>query len=237
MLLQLRLRGPGGSDYMRLKRKGGYHHGELRRTLLDVSIDVIDRRGVDALNLRELAARAGVSSGAPYHHFADREALLAAVAEEGFGYLEAAMIRERDAVADDATLRLTALGRAYVSFATNHRGHFRVMFRGDLHGADLEKARPRAFQLLRDAIHDCQRSGVAPAGDWQPLVLTAWSAVHGLATLWIDGVLPKKGLNPERLAPMVTTFLGRMFAALARKQPSASRLSRRRARPGKASPE
>jgi AcrR family transcriptional regulator len=215
---------------MRLKRKSGYHHGELRRTLLDVSIDVIDRRGVDALNLRELAARAGVSSGAPYHHFVDREALLAAIADEGFGYLEAAMIRERDAAPDDATVRLAALGRAYVSFATHHRGYFRVMFRGDLHGADLERARPRAFQLLRDAIHDCQRSGAAPAGDWQPLVLTAWSAVHGLATLWIDGALPKKGLNPERLAPIVTTLISSMFAALARKQPSASRLSRR-ARP------
>jgi len=218
---------------MRLKRKRGYHHGELRRALLDVSIDVIDRYGVDALNLRELAARAGVSSGAPYHHFVDREALLAAIADEGFGYLEAAMIREREAALDDATARLAALGRAYVSFATQHRGYFRVMFRGDLRGADLERARPRAFQLLRDAVHDCQRSGAAPAGDWQPLVLTAWSTVHGLATLWIDGALLNKGLNPERLVPIVTTLLSTMFAALARKQPSRSRLRSRRASPGK----
>jgi AcrR family transcriptional regulator len=215
---------------MRLQRKSGYHHGELRRTLLDVSIDVIDRRGVDALNLRELAARAGVSSGAPYHHFADRGALLSAIAEEGFGYLAAAMIRERDAAADDASLRLAALGRAYVSFATTHRGYFRVMFRPDLHGADLVQARPRTFQILCDAIRDCQRSGVAPAGDWQPLVLTAWSAVHGLATLWIDGALPKRGLNAKRLTPIVTALVSSMFAALARTQPSTSR-SRRSPRP------
>src|ERR1700741_350130 len=98
---------------MRLHRKSGYHHGELRRTLLDVSIDVIDRRGVDALNLRELAARAGGSSGgAPSHHFADRGALLSAIAEEGFAGLAAAMIRERDGAPDDASLRLAALGRA-----------------------------------------------------------------------------------------------------------------------------
>jgi AcrR family transcriptional regulator len=214
---------------MRLKRKSGYHHGELRRTLLDVSVEVIEKHGVDALNLRELAARAGVSSGAPYHHFAHREALLAAIAEEGFGYLEAAMIRERDA-APDATSRLAALGRAYVKFATTHRGYFRVMFRGDLHSAELVQARPRAFQLLCDTIEDCQRSGVAPAGDLQPLVLTAWSAVHGLATLWIDDALPKKGLNPARLAPIVTTLLGSMFAALSREQPSGPRSSRRPAR-------
>jgi AcrR family transcriptional regulator len=212
---------------MRTKKKSGYHHGELRRTLLDVSIDVIDKHGVDALNLRELALRAGVSSGAPYHHFADREVLLASIAEEGFSYLEAAMLQERSAAADDATSRLAALGRAYVTFATTHRGYFRVMFRGDLRSPDLVQARPRAFQLLYEALEDCQRSGVAPAGDLQPLVLTAWSAVHGLATLWIDDVLPRKGLNPEQLAPRVTTLLSSMFAALAREQSSVQRSSRR----------
>ena len=214
----------------RLRRKKGYHHGELRRTLLDVSIGVIDKHGVDALNLRELALRAGVSSGAPYHHFADREVLLASIAEEGFSYLEAAMIRERSAAADDASSRLAALGRAYVSFATTRRGYFRVMFRGDLHSPDLVQARPRAFQLLHEALEDCQRSGVAPAGDLQPLVLTAWSVVHGLATLWIDEALPGKGLNPERLAPTVTALLSSMFAALAREQASGRRSSRRPAR-------
>ncbi len=217
---------------MRLKKKSGYHHGELRRTLLDVSVDVIDKHGIDALNLRDLAVRAGVSSGAPYHHFANREALLASIAEEGFGYLEAAMIKERDAAPDDATSRLAALGRAYVSFATAHRGHFRVMFRGNLHSPELVQAKPRAFQLLWDAIENCQRSSVAPGGDPQPLVLTAWSAVHGLATLWIDGALPKKGLNPERLAPTVTTLLSRMFAALACEQARSS--SRRPTRARKA---
>ena len=213
---------------MRLKKKSGYHHGELRRTLLEVSVDVIDKYGVDALNLRELAVRAGVSSGAPYHHFADREALLASIADEGFDYLEAAMIKERDAAPDDATSRLAALGRAYVSFATTHRGHFRVMLRGNLRSAEFVQAKPPAFQLLWDAIEDCQRSGVAPGGDPQALVLTAWSAVHGLATLWIDGALPKKGLNPERLTPVVTTLLGQMFAALAREQASSRRPTRAR---------
>jgi AcrR family transcriptional regulator len=217
---------------MRTKKKTGYHHGDLRRTLLDVSVATIDKHGVDALNLRELAIRAGVSSGAPYHHFADRDSLLAAIAEEGFSLLEAAMLRERDAAGGEATSRLAALGRAYLSFATTHRGHFRVMFRGDVYSADSEallQSKPRPFQLLWEAMEECQRSGVAPTGDLEPLVLTAWSAVHGLATLWIDGVLPKKGLNPERLAPSVTALLSSMFGALAREQAGA-RLSRRPAR-------
>jgi AcrR family transcriptional regulator len=220
-------------DSMRLKHKTGYHHGDLRRTLLDVSISVIDKYGVDALNLRELAIRTGVSSGAPYHHFVNRDALLAAIAEEGFSVLEMAMVRERDTAQDDATSRLAALGRAYVNFATAHRGHFRVMFRRDLGSAEfpeLLKARPRAFQLLCDAMEECQRSGVAPAGDLQPLVLTAWSTVHGLATLWIDGALPRKGLDPNRLAPTVAALLSSMFAALGREQASGSCSKARRAR-------
>jgi AcrR family transcriptional regulator len=204
---------------MRPKQKRNYHHGDLRRTLLDVSVAVIDRHGVDALNLRELAVRAGVSSGAPYHHFRDREALLAAIAQEGFTQLAATMIRDRDAVTGDPGARLAALGRAYISFATAHRGYFRVMFRGDLVSRpELVQAKPLTYQLLWETIEDCQRAGVAPSGDPQPLVLTAWSTVHGLATLWIDGALPGRGLDPERLAPMVPALLGSLFASLARQQ-------------------
>jgi AcrR family transcriptional regulator len=226
-----------GIRIVRPRKRRGYHHGDLRRTLLDVSIAVIDRHGVDALNLRELAIRAGVSSGAPYHHFRDREALLAAIAEEGFAVLAAAMIRERDAAADDPTARLAALGRAYLGFATSHRGYFRVMFRGDLISTpELVQAKPLSYHLLWEAIEDCQRSGVAPSGDPQPLVLTAWSVVHGLATLWIDRTLPPKGLDPDHLAPMVTSLLGDMFASLARRhavrsnrpRPRGARAARRR---------
>jgi AcrR family transcriptional regulator len=199
-------------------KKTGYHHGDLRRTLIDVSVEVIDQHGVDALNLRALATRAGVSSGAPYHHFADREELLATIAEEGFRLLEAAMVAGRDAAPHDAGLRLDLLGQAYVHFAITHPGHFRVMFRGDpqhAKAAALAAASQQAFQLLLQVIEDCQRSGKAPSGDPQPLVLTAWSLVHGLATLGVDGALRKADMDPAVAAPMVTQLTRQMFAALA----------------------
>jgi AcrR family transcriptional regulator len=203
---------------MPLKQKTGYHHGDLRRTLIDVSVEVIEKHGVDALNLRALATRAGVSSGAPYHHFADRAELLATIAEEGFQRLEAAMISARDGAPDAAGQRLAAMGQAYVQFAVTHPGHFRVMFRGDAHTPEasaLTGANPQAFQLLSQVIDDCQRAGVAPAGDPRPLVLTAWSVVHGLATLGVDGALRKAGMDLAQLAPVVTQLTSRMFAALA----------------------
>ena len=204
---------------MEPKKKTAYHHGDLRRTLLDVSIEAIEQQGVEALNLRALAARAGVSSGAPYHHFADRLELLAAIAQEGFQLLGQAMTRSRDAAPAEAGARLDALGLAYVRFAVEHPGHFRAMFRGEAHPARASAqstANQQAFRMLLAAIEDCQRAGRAPAGDPQPLVLTAWSIVHGLSTLWLDGALPNTNLDPALLAPMVTTLTSRMFAALAR---------------------
>ena len=201
---------------MRLSKKKDYHHGSLRQALIGAAVKAIARHGVDALNLRKLAARAGVTPGAPYHHFANREELLRAIAEEGFERLEARLIADRDAAPEDSSARLEALGQAYVSFATSYPGYFRVMFHGDAQAAGPTQPGLRAFNLLRDAVLDCQRAGTAPSGDPAPLVVTAWSAVHGLATLWVDGALPFEGMEPKRLAPEVGSLVARMFAALAR---------------------
>src|ERR1700689_1162933 len=201
---------------MRAKRKADYHHGNLRRALIDAAVSAIAKHGVDALNLRQLAARAGVTPGAPYHHFTDREELLAAIAEEGFGRLGAELIAGRDAAGDEASARLEALGRAYINFAISCPGYFRVMFHGDGKSSGPSAPGLRAFHLLRDAVLACQEAGTAPAGDPRALVLTAWSAVHGFATLWVDGALPFEGMRPQQMAPELGRLLARMFAALAR---------------------
>ena len=126
------------------------------------------------------------------------------------------MISDRDAAPADAGERLQALGRAYISFAVAHRGYFRVMFHGDAMASGPTEPGLRAFHLLRDAIVACQAAGAAPKGDPALLVLTAWSAVHGLATLWVDGALPFEGIDPRKLAPDIGRILAGMFAALAR---------------------
>jgi AcrR family transcriptional regulator len=200
----------------RRKRKADYHHGNLRRALIDAAVGAIAKHGLDALNLRQLAARAGVTPGAPYHHFATREELLAAIAEEGFGRLEAELVAARDAAGADPSARLEALGDAYIKFAVSCPGYFRVMFQGDAQSLGPTEPGLRAFHRLRDAVLACQEAGTAPAGDPGVLVLTAWSAVHGFATLWVDGALPFEGLQPQRMAPKLGRLLARMFAALAR---------------------
>jgi AcrR family transcriptional regulator len=200
---------------MRAKRKADYHHGDLRRALIETAVKAIAKHGVDSLSLRGLAARAGVTAGAPYHHFANRDELLSSIAEEGFTRLGARLIAARDA-APDAGARLEALGLAYVTFAVSSPGYFRVMFRGASNSGGPTQAGLRAFHLLWDAVVACQQAGQAPKGDPTALVLLSWSAVHGFATLWVDRALPFEGLAPERLAPEIGRLITRMFSGLAR---------------------
>ena len=182
---------------------------------------VVEKEGVAALSLNALSRRAGVSSGAPYHHFESREQLLAAIAEQGFELLVAEMQRATDAAAGDARAHLEAIGRGYIRFALAHRGHFRVMFRPELL-TQLGKERKEgvsadAFLVLQRAVERCQADGLAPPGDAVPLILLAWSAVHGASALWIDGSLCNEGLveNEEALATTVAGTVVDLFARAA----------------------
>jgi len=205
-----------GGSRMAHAKAGLYHHGRLRQALIEAAIETIGRDGVEALNLRRLAARVGVTSGAPYHHFADREALVRAIAQDGFERLEVELVKARDAKSENPGARLEALGLAYMRFAIANPGSFRVMFHGDAQTSGPTEAGSRAFRLLADAVVTCQKAGAAPEGDPAPLVITAWSTVHGFATLWVDGALPFEGIEPARMAPQIGRLVARMFAALAR---------------------
>jgi AcrR family transcriptional regulator len=190
------------------RRPRPYHHGNLRHALRDAALALIERAGGGALTLRGAAKLAGVSQAAPYRHFRNKEALLAAVAEEGFHAMAEAMRRRAAPHWDDPAGRLRALGRAYVEFATRHPAHFRVMFgRVPVDRAahpGLQAAATAAYGLLIGAIRECQAAGVARAGDPDELALPAWSAVHGLAALAVDGQLKERKGRPEALAQVVT---------------------------------
>src|SRR5260221_11351514 len=110
------------------KKTGTYHHGDLRRALLDAAVRVVEKEGVAALSLLALARKAGVSSGAPYHHFESREQLLIAIADEGFERLVAEMKRGAAEANADAASQLRGLGLGYIRFALAHRGHSRATF-------------------------------------------------------------------------------------------------------------
>ncbi len=194
------------------KPRGRYHHGDLRRALVDASREIIAEQGAGALSLRGAARRLGVSHAAPLHHFKDKRELLAAVAAQGFDELATAMQRAEDRAGSDPRKRLNATGVAYVRFAAEHGALFRVMFGADLPRdatAALEQSSKAAFQILVDAAREVvSESGV---GDEElPVVTTAaWSVVHGLALLWLDGHLHDTPGGIASLAERVTALLSR----------------------------
>ena len=167
-------------------RRGGR---DLRSELLRTSRQLLDEAGPSALSMREVARRAGCTHQAPYHYFANREAILAALVCEGFEELAdmLAAAHERLGVADPHAV-LTASGNAYVEFALRHPGVFRVMFRPDV--CDPERF-PEVVQAGERARHELARLAKVMMGDGAQLEaeVLIWSTVHGLASLLLDGPL------------------------------------------------
>jgi AcrR family transcriptional regulator len=213
-----------------MTKRTAYHHGALRRALIDASLALIDDEGIGALSLRAAARKAGVSHNAPYHHFKDRGSLLAAIAEEGFAELAREMAAAR-AAAPDARTRLEACALAYVRFALESPAWFKVMFRPELGAPSEEAAVARssspALDTLTGAIVEAQAAGLAPAGDPMPLVLTCWSAVHGLASLWLDGPLARtyRTFTPsaDKLPGILSSTLAALLIGAANAPPAKAR--------------
>lgn len=163
-----------------------YHHGDLRAALLRASSQVLEKEGITGLSLRDVARRAGVSHNAPYRHFPDRDALLAALAAEGFVTLAEAMRGHRG----------REMGEAYVRFALEHPQRFRLMFGGVLAFSkfpELRAAADGAYQTLVEAFKEHPRPDLAAAG--------AWALVHGLSHLLLDGHFAQA--KPEAFAKEV----------------------------------
>lgn len=165
---------------------------DLRATVLQAAVDHIAARGPDSLSFRQVAAAAGVSHQAPYHHFTDRRGIFQAIALEGFAmFAEALRAAERRDDLDTAT----ALLEGYVEFALRHRGHFRVMFRTDLteirSNPELAKVADESFDVLVDFVERAL-GPKASVEEIRDRVVTMWSLAHGLATLLIEGPLEHK---------------------------------------------
>ncbi|MGH3559542.1 MAG: TetR/AcrR family transcriptional regulator [Mycobacterium sp.] len=179
-----------------------YHHGDLRAAILTEAARLVAERGADRMSLRELAREAGVSHAAPAHHFADRRGLFTALAAQGFELLAAALT--------DARPRFLDAALAYVRFAIEHPGHYRVMFDKSL----LDAANPGLAAAEAAAAAELSR-GVASLQDQHAKAdpaaaeLAAWSLVHGFSMLWLNDAVNAriKASDPmgsvERIATML----------------------------------
>jgi AcrR family transcriptional regulator len=168
--------------------RASYHHGDLAHALVDVATILVRRAGADGFSLRAAAKELGVDPAAAYRHFEDKEALLRAVAVKGFVAL-AERMEAGVARAEAAAHRFAAVGSAYVDFATSEPALFRLMFAGAVVApTEVSGVARSPSRILMDGIEELQAEGFCTV-DPQSAALLAWSAVHGLAFLIIDGRL------------------------------------------------
>jgi AcrR family transcriptional regulator len=164
-----------------------------RERILKAALELMTKEGLAPLSVREVARRARVSHQAPYHYFENREAILAAIAEEGFRKFNA---RLESASGSNAVARLIAAGRAYIGFALSHPAHFQVMFRPELVNLDkypsaLAEAN-RGFAILQSLIDGMVKEKFLPARHAGGMVILSWAFVQGLSGLLLEGPLGRR---------------------------------------------
>lgn len=184
-----------------------YHHGRLRAALLAEAERTLREQGIEALSLRDLARQAGVSHAAPRRHFADRQALLDALAETGFARLGEEMRAAIDGAGEDYEAQLRAVAAGYVRFATRDPALVELMFtaKNSERSATLQEASARLFTAFGDLIRQGQRDGVLPPGDPERLRLLLIATLQGIATLVTSG-RTQPGQTDALVTDAVTLF-------------------------------
>lgn len=187
-----------------------YHHGDLPAALLAAVEEAVAERGVSGVSLRDVARRAGVSHGAPAHHFGTKAGLLTAFAIQGHRLLAQTVRDELTSLgAADPAAEVAAMGQGYIRFAISHPAHFEVMYRQDMllpGDQDLEAARDALYEFLAGAIERVRAQGRLPRHPPEITIVGAWSLAHGLAALWNSGRITERTgeHDPQRIAAAVT---------------------------------
>jgi AcrR family transcriptional regulator len=168
-------------------KKRAYHHGALRAVMVEAALKLIAKHGPRGFSLSEAARLAGVSVGAPYRHFADKEALFSEIATQGFVELFERIEAAAQTSPDDPRKRLVAIGMAYVRFAVERPSHFQVMFDSAIHRRKdpaVDVPADRSFQMLAETVHDAAVKKDVRSEE----ILTAaiWALMHGHAMFAMD---------------------------------------------------
>lgn len=195
-------------------KKKTYHHGDLKNALIKAGVEILAKDGVGGLSLRKVAQKAGVSHAAPYAHFADKQALIAAISTEGFRQLYERINAVAEAYKTKPSRQLIEAAWAYVQFAMDDRHRFKVMFSGVL---EKEKEYPkfvaesqRNFELVRKIVEANQASGMLRSGPSDLAALSAWGIVHGFVMLLLEGQISHTILERVNLRELLEFQLGQI---------------------------
>jgi AcrR family transcriptional regulator len=191
-----------------------YHHGDLKNALIQAGIKILSRDGLSALSLRNVAKQAGVSHTAPYAHFADKQALIAAIAAAGFAKLYGKLAAAPQSTSDPLQ-RLFATAHAYLQFALDEPDHFNITFSG---AVEAEKDYPeyveqsqRCFRLVVTLVADCQSVALFAGEDPQLLAVSIWSCIHGFVQLLFANQFPSVLLAQHSIPDLFDLHLKRVL--------------------------
>lgn len=190
-----------------------YHHGDLRRALVEAALQLLAEGGTEALGLRELARRVGVSASAPYRHFRDKQALIQAVAAAGFEMFLEAVEGAKAGVAPEE--QLGAMAEAYVHFALRYPRLYKLMF-----SSELGKFEDKALRRAADAAYASLAVAAAKQDPDSPgeAAIGAWAFVHGLSMLLLDEQL--LGVSAADAEPLVRALTRRHAQRFGKPQPA-----------------
>lgn len=200
---------------IQMTKKKNYHHGDLKNALIKAGVEILAREGVGGLSLRKVALQAGVSHSAPYSHFADKQALIAAISTEGFRQLYEKVSTAAEKYKNQPTKQLVEVAWIYVQFAMEDPDRFKVMFSDVL---EKEKEYPefvaesqRNFQLVIDIVKLNQASGQLRSGPSDLVALSAWGIVHGFVMLLLEGQIPHAILEKRSLRDLLEFQLSQIM--------------------------
>lgn len=190
-----------------MPKKKNYHHGDLKNALIKAGVAILAKDGVSGLSLRKVALKAGVSHSAPYSHFADKQALIAAISTEGFRQLYERINSSAEKYKDQPTKQLVEVAWAYVQFAMDDPDRFKVMFSDVLEKekeySEFVAESQRNFQLVKRIVEANQASGQLRSGPPELVALSAWGIVHGFVMLLLEGQISHTILEQTSLRSLL----------------------------------
>jgi AcrR family transcriptional regulator len=196
-------------------KKKTYHHGDLKNALIQAGVEILAKDGVSGLSLRKVALKVGVSHSAPYAHFVDKQALIAAISTEGFRQLYERVSAVTTKYKNQPAKQLIEVAWAYVQFAMDDPDRFKVMFSAVL---EKEKEYPefvaesqRNFQLVKMIVEANQASGQLRSGPSELVALSAWGIVHGFVMLLLEGQIPHAVLDQISLRKLLEFQLSQIM--------------------------
>jgi len=191
-----------------------YHHGDLKNALIQAGIEILTEQGLNVLSLRKVAQRAGVSHSAPYAHFADKQALIAAISTEGYRKLYDCLTAAVEQYRHDPLRQLIEASWAYVQFGQREPAHFKITLSGVVvkeqkYPAFVEMTE-KAFALVVDLTKACQQAGILKPGPPNQMAVSVWSTVHGFTSLILEGQISSSLVDRLTLREMLIFVLSQI---------------------------